>query len=208
MKRMISLFLCLCAMVAQPRAAQPDKCVALIFMDAPGVTAQTLLEGLQQRQIHATFFIDAARAVSEPEIVEKLFRDGHELGIQISARTDGVPKSRRTLAQDMVDTRALLPGDSKTEWLLPADGCTDAARQVARAKNLAVLELGASEDVILIRAFGAPGALAAVDALGAEGYQFVTLSELARLRGVKITPGEIYRDFPIPPILPYPDTQK
>jgi peptidoglycan/xylan/chitin deacetylase (PgdA/CDA1 family) len=39
------------------------------------------------------------------------------------------------------------------------------------------------------------GVLAAIDELQAQGYAFVTVSELAELKGVTLEPGEIYSDF-------------
>jgi len=41
-------------------------------------------------------------------------------------------------------------------------------------------------------------AMAIIDRLQAEGFQFVTLSELARLHEVRIRAGAVYRDFPPP----------
>ncbi len=196
MRRMVSVILCLCLLAFPVQAAQSQRCVAIVFADAPGVTAKSLLEGLEKRGVQATFFISAARAALKPEEVALICQSGHELGLQIPTLSNGVPLSRRALAGEIVDTRALLSRDAKAKWLLPQDGCTDAARQVAKAKNLAILELNGSPDVILIDVFGADGALAMVDNLLAGGCRIVTLTELARLRGVGIQPGRIYGAFP------------
>ena len=42
----------------------------------------------------------------------------------------------------------------------------------------------------------ADAALAIVDQLMEEDFEFVTVSELARLRGIRIKPGSVYKQFP------------
>ena len=39
-------------------------------------------------------------------------------------------------------------------------------------------------------------ALELIDTLQAQGYRFVTVSELAEIKGVTMTPGTVYRQFP------------
>ena len=54
-------------------------------------------------------------------------------------------------------------------------------------------------DIILLHdmtASSVQAALDIVDALDKQGYRFVTVSELRKLREKKLTPGEIYTRFP------------
>ena len=130
--------------------------------------------------------------------------------------------SRREIAQELMDTQTLLPENCRVRFLRPPGGCcSDAVRQVAEARNLAVLNWSVDPrdwavqdpaaieqavlknvsdgDVILLHDMSDSSVTAAlhiIDQLAAQGYGFVTASELAALRGCIPKAGKTYTHFP------------
>ena len=90
------------------------KYVALTFDDGPNPDyTEILLEGLKERGIKATFFLLGEEVEKYPEIVEKIHRDGHLIGVHSykhvnlselsdeAARLDVLREVCQTIAQDM-----------------------------------------------------------------------------------------------------------
>ena len=123
--------------------------------------------------------------------------------------------------QEILDTQALLPENCRVRFFRPPGGCcSDGVRQVAQARNLAILnwsvdprdwaiqDTAAIEravlknvtdgDVILLHDMSdssVNAALHIIDQLAAQGYQFLTASELAALRGCIPKAGKTYHHF-------------
>ena len=88
MKRIAALVLALalffsCASAAQAGNTHETKgYIALTFDDGPsGEITQQLLDGLAQRNVHATFFLCGYRIAQYPELAQRMAEDGHELGL-------------------------------------------------------------------------------------------------------------------------------
>ena len=78
------LALCLsCCPSAQAGNTRETKgYIALTFDDGPsGEITQQLLDGLAQRNVHATFFLCGYRIAQYPELAQRMAEDGHELGL-------------------------------------------------------------------------------------------------------------------------------
>ena len=63
----------------------------------------------------------------------------------------------------------------------------------------AILDVAKDGDVVLLHDMtdsSVDAALAVIDGLQQQGYRFVTVSELVKLRHADITPGQVYRKFP------------
>ena len=127
------------------------------------------------------------------------------------------------MASEIMDTQALLPEGCEPVFLRPPGGCcSDAVRQVAEARQLAILswsvdprdwatsDTAAVEravlknvkdgDIVLLHDMtvsSVQAALDIVDVLKDQGYEIVTVSELVKLRGVNLKPGKIYTSFPV-----------
>ncbi|CAG8750229.1 4801_t:CDS:2, partial [Cetraspora pellucida] len=55
--------------------------VALTFDDGPGPYTNSLLDYLSSKQIKATFFVVGISIKEYPELLKKIFKEGHQIGI-------------------------------------------------------------------------------------------------------------------------------
>ena len=220
--------LCLCIVILSllllpAQGAERPKLVALTFDDGPsGRITETLLDGLRERNAKATFLLCGYRMKLYPKMAQRIFDEGHEIGYHGFSHDSMKNMSRLSIAQELIDTQTLLPEDCEPVFFRPPGGfITDGVRQVAQARQLAILswsvdpkdwatnETAAVEqavlssvrdgDVILLHDMSMSSvraALGIVDALQKRGFRFVTVSELAQLREVRIKPGQTYRMFP------------
>lgn len=222
MKRLMAIFLCLLLLPIPCRAAE-IKYVALTFDDGPsGRYTRQLLDGLAERKVKATFLLCGYRMAEFPDITQRIFSEGHEIGYHGYSHKNMQEMSRRIIAQEIIDSQDLLPEDCEPVFLRPPGGCcSDGVRQVAEARLLAILSWSVDPrdwatrdtlsveravmqnirdgDIVLLHDMSASSVRAAldiIDSLQKEGFRFVTVSELAKLRGVRIKPGVTYKSFP------------
>lgn len=225
MRRILSILLCFSMLVFPSARAEEAKYVALTFDDGPsGRFTRRLLEGLEARQVHATFLLCGYRLKIYPQLAQRICDAGHEIGLHGYSHTDMATLSQKDLLREIQDTRALLPKNCEAVFLRPPGGSsTPLLEQVAAAENLALLlwsvdprdwavhDAAAVEaavisqvqdgDIILLHDLSdssVDAALAIIDRLQKENFQFVTVSQLAFLRGSLLHPGKIYTHFPSP----------
>ena len=222
MRRILAFFLCLSLLPLPVRAAEV-KYVALTFDDGPsGRYTRQLLDGLQDRGVKATFFLCGYRVREYPDIAQRIFDEGHEIGCHGYSHKSMKAMSRRDIAGEIEDTHSLLPEGCFPKFLRPPGGIvSDGVRQVAEARNLAILswsvdprdwatrDTAAIEtavlkniqdgDVVLLHDMttsSVKAALDIVDTLMEEGFEIVTASQLAKLRNTRLKPGQVYAGFP------------
>lgn len=222
MRRIGLVILCFLLLCPGASAAE-QKYVALTFDDGPsGRFTRRLLEGLEERGAKATFLVCGYRLKQYPELAAEILRQGHELGLHGYSHANMKTMSRRDIAKEIMDTEALLPEGCKVRFLRPPGGCcSDGVRQVAKVRNYAILDWSVDPrdwatrdtaaiesavvdsvqdgDIVLLHDLSdssVDAALAIIDRLKAEGFAFVTVSELAKLRDADIIPGQMYRKFP------------
>ena len=197
MARLFGIFLCALMLTGPQSETVHTKAVALTVELTGEQDVQRLLDGLEKTEARVTFFLgdDAV----DPELTEQIAKAGHEMGITIHSREQGQLLSRRNMAAQIMVARSGLPRTVKPHWLRLEEGLTDGGRQVAQVKNMAILgendaavrdgcvmDLGrASVDEVLLT----------VSRLQGQGYETVTVSELARLSRVKVRPGRVYESF-------------
>lgn len=223
MRRFLSLLLCLSMVVLPVRGAEETKYVALTFDDGPsGRYTRTLLDGLYERGVKATFLLCGYRIKDYPDITQRILDEGHEIGYHGYSHKNMQELSRRNIASEIIDTDALLPEGCHPRFLRPPGGCcSDAVRQVAQARGLVILgwsvdprdwatkDAAAVErtvlknvsdgDIVLLHDMSTSSveaALTIIDALQKRNFEIVTVSELARLRGATLKAGEMYHSFP------------
>lgn len=223
MRRILILLLTLPLLMLPVQADYGSRYVALTFDDGPsGKYTRALLDGLYDRGAKGTFLLCGYRIQDYPDIARRIFEEGHEIGYHGYSHDPMQGMSRRSIAQELMDTQALLPEGCRPAFLRPPGGfSSEAVRQVAEARGLAilhwsvdpgdwathntaaiekaVLEQVKDGDIILLHDMSdssVKAALDIVDALLKQDYEFVTVSELARLRGIKPKPGVTYKKFP------------
>lgn len=80
---LLLVLLLLAALVLPAGAAQPQDCgaklLAITFDDGPGKYTADLLDGLAERGVHATFFVNGVNASGWPETLRRIVREGHQL---------------------------------------------------------------------------------------------------------------------------------
>ena len=223
MRRILALALCLSFLAVPAQGAAGQKYVALTFDDGPsGRYTRQLLDGLRERGVTATFLLCGYRVQQYPDITQRMVEEGHEIGFHGYSHKSMQGMSRRDIAQELSDTQALLPVGCHPVFFRPPGGCcSDAVRQVAEVRGLAILnwsvdprdwathDTAAIEkavlgkihdgDIVLLHDMSTSSVQAAldiVDALLEQGYEPVTAGELARLRGANLQAGKTYTKFP------------
>lgn len=223
--RRLLVFLLSVSLLILPVQAEEPKYVALTFDDGPsGKYTRQLLDGLYDRGVHATFLLCGYRMKDYPELTQRIFDEGHEIGYHGYSHKNMKQMSRRDIAKELEDSQALLPEDCQPVFLRPPGGCCgDAVRQVAQVRNLALLnwsvdprdwathDTAAVEravlknvkdgDIVLLHDMSSSSVQAAldiVDVLLDQGYEIVTVSRLAKLRNVRLRPGQEYFHFQKP----------
>ena len=223
MRRILAVFLALAFLFLPAQAAEEPKYVALPFADGPsGKYTRQLLAGLYDRGVQATFLLCGYRMQEYPDITQRIFDEGHEIGYHGYSHKTMKGMSRRDIARELIDTQAFLPEGCRPIFLRPPGGCcSDAVRQVAEVRGLAILNWSvdprdwATQDTIAIEkavlgkiqdgdivllhdmtTSSVRAALDIVDTLLEEEFEIVTVSQLAKLRGAKLKPGQTYSSFP------------
>lgn len=225
MRRILSIFLCLSLLIFPSARAEEAKYVALTFDDGPsGRFTRRLLAGLEERQVQATFLLCGYRLKIYPQLAQKISDAGHEIGLHGYSHKNMATLSKKELLQEIQDTRALLPENCEAVFLRPPGGSSTAllekvtaqeslalllwsvdprdwAVHDAAAVEAAVISQVQDGDIILLHDLSdssVDAALAIIDRLQEENFQFVTVSQLAFLRGIPLCPGKIYTSFPPP----------
>ena len=229
----IGLFLCVAALVLMPSPPEPDRTaaapvqvtvedpplVALTFDDGPrSSTTGPLLDGLELREVPATFFLVGNRIPGNEDLVRRMAAEGHQIGIHTYDHVKLKGLSRQDFDLQVGKTRVLitrLVGEGNY-WLRPPYGLID-----RQAENwcggpvilwsvdpedwkdndidrvvAAVAEHVSDGDIILLHDLFPSSAQAALrigDTLLARGYCFVTVEQLMAERGVTPKSGEQYR---------------
>lgn len=221
MRRML-FFLVLPLLVLRVHASE-TKYVALTFDDGPsGRFTEALLDGLYDRGARGTFLLCGYRVAQYPELTQRIFDEGHEIGFHGYSHKTMKGMSRRAIAKEIQDTEVLLPEGCHPRFLRPPGGfLSDPVVQVAQARGLPILKWSVDPkdwatndtaaieasvlnrirdgDIVLLHDMSESSvraALAIVDQLLEEDFEFVTVSELVRIRQARLVPGKEYTAFP------------
>ncbi len=203
------------------QAATGDKLIALTFDDGPNKQyTQQLLDGLKARGVNVTFFMIGSNAAANMDLVQRAYDEGHEVGNHTYSHPNLNTVGYDGVKNQLNSTAAVLDNacGSGTDYLVrPPYGNANAT--VLSAMNSPAINWSVDTNdwkyrnsdhvynhiinnaydgaIILchdIYASTVTGALRAVDVLLARGYEFVTISELYRRRGVTLQDGVKYYD--------------
>ena len=223
MRRILAMILAAMVLSLPAGAVRQSKYVALTFDDGPsGKYTRALLDGLYDRGAKATFLLCGYRIKDYPDITQRILEEGHEIGCHGYSHKNMAQLSRRDIASELIDMEALLPEGYRPRFLRPPGGCcSDPVRQVAEVRQMSILgwsvdprdwatqDVSAIEknvleqvhdgDIVLLHDMtdsSVKAALEIVDVLLDQDYEILTVSELARKRGVSPVPGKFYSSFP------------
>lgn len=222
MKRLLAGLIFLCLLTIPARGEENGKMVALTFDDGPsGRFTRALLDGLEERGAKATFLLCGYRMEQYPELTERIFREGHEIGLHGYSHKAMCDMCREQVLEEIEKGMSLLPEGCRVSFLRSPGGlCNTCVLKAAGESGLSVLHWSVDPkdwathdpaviekeilrhvrdgDVILLHDMSdssVKAALNIIDELQKRGYQFVTASELAKARDVALVPGEKYSRF-------------
>ena len=191
--------------------------IALTFDDGPAPeTTERLLDGLKERGTHATFFLIGEQIAGMEDVVKRMRDEGHQIGNHTYSHTR-LDRGNAVALGDLSKADAQLcevlgEGDY---WVRPPWGfVSDTVKQCVdvpliywsvdtedwRSRNAdliahTIVETAQNGDIVLlhdIHSTSVDAALRAIDALSAQGYQFVTVEELFSRCGVTPQCGHFY----------------
>ena len=178
--------------------------VALTFDDGPDpYYTEQLLDGLKERGVKASFFITGIHAEQNPEIVKRMYEEGHLIGNHTYSHIQLKKSNREKYKEELAKTSEIIQNitgeevqfvrptygtwDKKLEkelpmlpvmWTVdPRDWCQANAACIAEIVVKKVKE----GDIILMHDQYDPSVKAAlliVDELKRQGYEFVTVDEM------------------------------
>ncbi len=197
------------------------KLVALTFDDGPfPATTNRLLDILREKEVRATFFELGTMASRYPDVTKRVYNEKHELAShtmshrQLNKISAGEVAAEAGQARDVIrnitgeDPMLMRPpygainrivagnvGAPMILWTVDTEDwrSKDAGSVLERARSAAfdgaiILMHDIYESTV-------DGAAMVIDALREDGYEFVTVSELAKMRGVELRNGEAYGSF-------------
>lgn len=192
--------------------------VALTFDDGPRRSTTTqLLDGLAQRKVPATFFVVGSRVKGNEALLQRMAREGHQIGVHTYSHTQLTGLSSAQVACEIQQgrqalTQALGPGDY---WLRPPFGLVNSCVKACadspiilwsvdpedwKDKNTArivdhVVSNAKDGDIILLHDMypsSVQAALEIVDRLGERGFCFVTVEQLMACQEIAPEAGVIF----------------
>jgi len=218
-KRLVAIVLVLLFVLsAVPvSSASQAKLVALTFDDGPGPYTERLLNGLSERGIQATFFCQGSRAEQYPELVRRVVSDGHQLAnhsynhpnlneLSLEAALDQIHRTdqifneiigcedtyyirppygnMKQALRDAVEVPVVIWSVDTIDWQL---------LNTEAVKNKILQDTFDGAIVLMhdIHSSTVSAVLSAVDTLAARGYEFVTVKELCRRRGIAESSGQL-----------------
>ena len=194
--------------------------VALTFDDGPGERTGELLAQLEKYNAHATFFMQGKNIPGKEDFVKKMKETGCELGNHSYDHPQLTKLSADKIANQMGTTNDLIQqaaGSTATVMRPPYGAINDTVRSSvglpmilwsidtldwktrnAQSSIDTVMNDVQDGDVILmhdIHTESIDAALVLIPKLEEAGYQLVTVSEMAKAKGVALQNGEKYVDF-------------
>ena len=202
-----------------PESGRQQKLVALTFDDGPHPEhTGPLLDGLKERGVKATFFLVGTQIQYAPQLVERMAREGHQIGVHTYSHVTVAGLGQEEFRLQVEGTRRMLYSmlGEQELWLRPPYGILDENVQrwadspvvlwsvdpedwrddkVTRIKEHLLTHVRDGDIILMhdIYPSSVEAALQAVDELHAQGFRFVTVEELMELRGITPESGHIYK---------------
>jgi peptidoglycan/xylan/chitin deacetylase (PgdA/CDA1 family) len=196
--------------------------VAITFDDGPhGRFTPQLLDALAARNVSATFFLMGPTARAYPQIVERIHREGHQIGNHSYSHVLLTRLTRSQIRREIVDTNNIIYdiiGEIPTLVRPPFGGYNNQVLEImselgksivnwsvdprdwyhrnAEVVRDNIVQNARDGSIILlhdIHESSIQGAIMAIDILLARGYNFVTVGELYRYSEFDLIVGGVHR---------------
>lgn len=180
-----------------------SKKIALTFDDGPHPKyTLKLLDGLKERNVKVTFFIIGENAKNNPDVIKRIYEDGHTIGNHTFSHVQLTCISEDRAIKEITDTNNLIKELTGTEpkYIRPPYGLySDALKRetnltpvlwnvdprdwsVLNTKSVVnhVVKRAKDRDVILLHDIfdtSVDAALQIIDELKKQGFEFVTVDE-------------------------------
>ena len=181
-----------------------SKKIAITFDDGPHpYYTEQLLDGLKEREVKATFFVTGKHVEQYPELIERMYEEGHLIGNHTYSHLQLNRNNGETFKEELIRTNELIEEvtgqevqyvrppygswDKKFEkelnmfpvlWNIdPLDWCSDNVACIVQK----VTSKAKENSIILMHdeyKSTVTAALQIIDALQKEGYEFVTVDEI------------------------------
>lgn len=222
MKKVLSIILILaCLLTCLPLTAGAvtgGRLIALTFDDGPGRYTDQLLDGLAERGVKATFFTLGMRAEEYSKKIRRMYEEGHQIADHSYDHPNLNELSNSQITWQVGHTMDVLNGiigkDFRYLVRPPYGSCNDRVASVlntpaiiwsvdpndwkdrnAETVKKRVVSNAFDGAIILchdIYSTSVKGILNAIDILKSQGYEFVTVNELFRRRGIPLENGKRY----------------
>ncbi len=211
---------------AAKAADAPSKLIAFTFDDGPGEFTSRLLDALEERGVVATFFMNGSNGGNGlrrySAVLERMLAigcqaanhsDRHRQFLRLStaamrgeieAVQDYIYEAAGAPYTDLVrvpygQNSATIRATVDRPMILWSVDTLDWETRNADAVCEAILNSAFDGAIILMHDIyesSVDGAIRAIDLLREDGYEFVTVSELFRRRGIELEAGHVYRSAP------------
>lgn len=196
-----------------------SKQIAFTFDDGPGGNTEMLLDGLKERNAKASFFLLGSKAEDCPELVARMFDEGHLVGNHTYSHVNLRKCSNSEIKEQIEKTNAVLESitGEAPSFIRPPYGAYTGL-MLERIDEIPVLwsmcpkdwehendedyicsyivEHARDGQIVLLhdpRPATVPAVLRAMDILKEEGYEFVRADELLCRKGARLSAGLAYR---------------
>jgi cellulose synthase/poly-beta-1,6-N-acetylglucosamine synthase-like glycosyltransferase/peptidoglycan/xylan/chitin deacetylase (PgdA/CDA1 family) len=131
----------------QPGLRVPPRHVVLTFDDGPSPWTEQILDVLHRRGVPATFFVLGARAADRPDLLRRMYEDGHEVGVHTFTHTNLANVLPRRMRPELDQTQLAIAAATghTTNLLRPpyssrvGDVTPSEWQAVARAQNYRIV---------------------------------------------------------------------
>ncbi|MBQ3296537.1 polysaccharide deacetylase family protein [Candidatus Saccharibacteria bacterium] len=203
---------------ATERTLEGKKLVALTFDDGPSAaTTPRLLDILTEKDLPATFFMLGSTARANPDIVRRIENDHHEIAshtmyhqnlvtIPADAARADINEAKTAITEilghgpaytrppygNLNDTVITSVGTPIILWSVDSEDWRSKDPNSIISVTMSEVYDGAIILMHDIYPTSVDAIPALVDTLRGAGYEFATISELARARNIPLNPGSIY----------------
>ena len=218
-KRMAVAVVLLCFCLTLPAQAAQTKLIALTFDDGPDLThTPQVLQALNDHRARGTFFVVGKWLPGKRALVEEMVAQGHQIANHTFSHEPLTGKTPAEIRDEVFRTADALREMTGQETFLvrPPFGLRSQAaiasvpapvilwnRDPARGRQVpgprmaqSVISTARDGDIILLHdttRYNVDATVLILDALEAKGFNFVTVDELFRLRGVPLRDGVAYK---------------